>query len=61
MKMDTKKWYASKTLWTNAVMMAGIIAQGITGREILSPEIQGLVLGMVNVALRLITKSEVVW
>lgn len=56
-----KNWYASKTLWANAVAMVAIIAQGLTGKEILSPEVQGLALGLVNMALRLITKSEVVW
>jgi hypothetical protein len=56
-----KKWYASKTLWSNAVAIAAIVIQGLTGKEVLSLETQGVILGVVNMALRLITKTEVVW
>jgi len=56
-----KKWYASKTLWSNAVVITAMVVQGLTGKEILSLETQGIILGVINMALRLITKSEVVW
>ena len=59
--MELKKWYTSKTLWANAVVIAAIILQGVTGKEILPTEYQGVILGVVNMALRLITKAEVVW
>lgn len=60
-KMDQKKWYTSKTLWANAVAASAMVLQGVTGRELLPVEFQGVLLGVVNMALRLITKSEVVW
>ncbi len=59
--MDTKKWYTSKTLWVNLLAVCGIAAQGIVGKEILTPEMQGVVLGVVNMVLRLTTRTEVVW
>lgn len=59
--MDSKKWYASKTLWTNTLALISIIVQGITGKEIISLEIQATALAVINLVLRLITKQEVVW
>lgn len=59
--MEQKKWYTSKTLWANAIAVVSIVVQGVTGRELLPVEFQGVLLGVVNVALRLVTKSEVVW
>jgi hypothetical protein len=56
-----KKWWTSKTLWVNAISVIAIIAQGISGREIIPLETQGSVLGGINIALRMITKSPVVW
>ncbi len=59
--MDQKKWVESKTLWTNALAMAGFIIQGTTGRQVLDAGAQGVILGLVNLVLRFATKSEVVW
>ena len=59
--MDTKNWYESKTLWTNALGVAAIVAQGVTGKQVIDPAAQGVVLGVLNLILRLVTKSEVVW
>ncbi|MBI5189106.1 MAG: hypothetical protein HZA22_00330 [Nitrospirae bacterium] len=59
--MEQKKWYTSKTLWANTVATIAIVLQGTTGKELLPVEFQGVLLGVVNMALRLITKSEVVW
>jgi len=60
-KMDEKKWYASKTLWVNVLAVVAIVAQGITGKQILSLEMQGVILGGINMVLRLVTKSEIAW
>ncbi len=60
-KMEQKRWYYSKTLWANFVAIAAIVVQNITGKDILNPELQGIMLGAANLTLRLITKSEVVW
>jgi hypothetical protein len=59
--MEQKKWYTSKTLWANAVAIAGIVLQGVTGKEVFPVEYQAPILGVVNMVLRVVTKSEVVW
>jgi len=59
--MNGKKWYASKTLWVNVLAVVAIVAQGITGKQILSLEMQGVILGGINMVLRLVTKSEIAW
>lgn len=56
-----KKWYTSKTLWSNALMLGGIIVLNATGQDILTPEVQGAILVVVNMILRLITKEEITW
>lgn len=53
-----KKWYTSKTLWVNAIALVAIILQGVTGKEMLDTETQGVILTVINVALRLVTKHE---
>lgn len=58
---EEKVWYTSKTLWVNVIAVAAIVAQGLTGKELLNPDIQVAVLGAINFALRLITKSNVTW
>jgi len=59
--MNEKKWYASKTLWVNVLAVAAIVAQGLTGQQIISPAMQGVILGIINMVLRLVTKSEIAW
>jgi len=59
--MEPKKWYTSKTLWMNALAIVAIIAQGISGTEALPVDTQAVLLGMINVILRVITKSEIKW
>lgn len=59
--MENKKWYASKTLWVNAVSLIAIIAQGISGHEVINPELQVSILAGINMILRFITKTQVTW
>lgn len=54
-------WYLSKTLWINAIAIVAMITQGVTGKIIISMELQATILGIVNVILRLVTKQPVVW
>jgi hypothetical protein len=56
-----KKWYLSKTLWVNIVALIAIIAQLVTGKEIISQEAQGLFLTGINIILRILTKHELVF
>lgn len=53
-----KQWYLSKTLWVNSLALVAVILQGVTGKEIISVETQGIILTVVNILLRLVTKQE---
>lgn len=53
-----KKWYLSKTLWANLIAGAAIIAQAVTGEEIISPEAQAGILAVINIVLRIVTSEE---
>lgn len=57
----SKKWYTSKTLWVNLLAIAGVLAQEYYGQEIISTELQVLLLPAINVLLRSITKDEIKW
>jgi hypothetical protein len=56
-----KKWYLSKTLWVNVISLIAIIAQLVTGKEIISKEAQGLFLTGINIILRIVTKHELIF
>ena len=62
--MDTTKWYLSKTLWVNVVAAVATVA-GLFKLDLgLTPEVQATVvttiLALVNIALRLVTKTAIV-
>ena len=54
--METKKWYASKTLWVNLLLLVGVVAQTQFGFEVTAEE-QGAVIVIVNLILRAVTKQ----
>ncbi len=54
-------WYASKTLWANAIALVAMILQGVTGNVVISLEIQGTILAVINMVLRFVTKSPITW
>ena len=61
--MESKKWYASKTMWVNLVAAAAGLS-GIFGfQEYLDAEVQAsivtAIMAVVNIALRIVTKSGV--
>ena len=58
--METKAFWQSKTIWLNVLAAIGGIVQTYTG-FVVSPEVQGAVLILLNVILRLVTKSEIAW
>lgn len=58
--MDSKSWYFSKTLWVNVAAIAAIAIQGQTG-YVIDPTTQTVALGMVNLILRKISKTEITW
>ncbi len=58
--MDNKKWYLSKTVWTNVIAIIGDIMLRFTGHELpAGSEIIGL--GIINTILRFVTKTQVTW
>ncbi len=61
--MESKPWYASKTIWANLVAFAATVAV-IAGVDVgLTPEVQAeivaAVLAGVNIVLRLITREAI--
>ena len=59
--MRIKKWYASKTLWINILAIIGIIAQQYMDKSIMTPEFQALLIPVINVFLRAVTKEKIEW
>lgn len=53
---EGKPWYQSKTVWVNAIAAVAFVIQAFAGFPV-SPAVEGLVLGVVNIALRAITKK----
>jgi len=60
MATATKKFWQSKTFYVNLLAILALVAQDQFGFA-LSAETQVSALAAVNVALRLITKEEIVW
>ena len=65
--MDSKKLWESKTFWLNIVAILAMVlnatlvtAEGVPIVD-LSPELQGSILALINLVLRVITKSEITW
>ena len=58
---DGKKFYLSKMVWVNALMILASVLQGVTGKVIIDAQSQLYILGVVNLILRLITKEPVIW
>lgn len=56
----TKKWYRSKTLWTNLIGLAVVIVSVVFAREDIASEIltaEASLLVVINFILRLITNE----
>ncbi len=59
--MESKSIFTSKTFWVNIISMAAMALQGVTGKTIISLEMQGVALSIANIILRAITKKPVDW
>lgn len=55
-----KKWYTSKTIWVNVVAVIASVVAAKTGYAIPADIQVGILTGL-NVILRKVTKSEIVW
>lgn len=60
--MDSKPFWASKTLWVNLVAVIAAVL-GAFNVDMLTPEMQaqvvGVIMGVVNMVLRVVTKGPV--
>ena len=59
--MDTKKWWASKSIWANVIMMVATVVNGQFDFVNIGMDAQAAILVVVNLVLRAVTKSEIVW
>ena len=50
-----KKWYKSKTLWTNIIAILVVFGLELSGEEMTA------VLAVINLILRAVTKEELAW
>ncbi|KAB2967515.1 hypothetical protein [Zoogloea sp.] len=57
--MESKLWYTSKVLWTNLITLLWTFLGPMIGIPVLDPEIVVAILGVINLVLRIITKSPV--
>jgi len=53
-----KDWYKSKLLWTSLIAIANVIIRAELGLT-LTPEAEVLILGVIVLLLRIITKEEI--
>lgn len=51
--MKTKKWYQSLTFWVNAIDIGIVLADKFLALNLLSLEVHGIILAVLNIALRL--------
>lgn len=58
---NTTAWWASRTLWVNAIAIAAMVAQGVTGKVLINMELQATILGVINMVLRFVTKTPISW
>ena len=58
--MESKAIWLSKTFWLNVLAVVALIVQSQFG-FVISPELQASLLMILNVILRLVTKTEVTW
>ena len=57
--MGQKKWYKSRTVWANLIALFSALVAHLTGVEVSTEEAVAL-LAVVNLGLRIITKTELV-
>lgn len=58
--MEAKPFYLSKGMWLNVLAVIALVLQNQYG-FVLKPETQIAILGVINLILRIVTKSPVSW
>ncbi len=63
MDPQAKPFWASRTIWANVLMVAGVVLESTGVTNVLNPETQelalGAILGVVNLVLRFLTKEPI--
>jgi len=54
---EKKKFWQSRTVWTNLVMAVAVLIQALAGQEWLDAEAQGAIIILANLVLRIITSQ----
>lgn len=54
-----KGWWQSKTVWVNVVAGIALIAQAVTGTQILDADQQATILAVINIVMRFATKAPI--
>jgi len=54
-----KPFWKSRTLWANAIALVALGLQEAFGHEVLPLEIQGTILGLLNIVLRFATTTPI--
>ena len=57
--IESKSIFVSKTFWLNLALVLTALLQHFTGVEIAATEVELLVAGLLNIALRYVTVSPV--
>ena len=55
--MEKKKWWKSRTMILNGLAALAVLIQAATGNAWLNAELQASIIVIVNVVLRMVTKS----
>ncbi len=60
---DSKPFWASRTIWANLIMVAGVILETTGVTDVMNAETQevaiGAIMGVVNLILRFVSKTPV--
>ena len=56
-----KQFYRSKTFWVAVISFAAIVAQEVTGEEVIPAEAQVGILAVVMIVLRTVTRGPIGW
>jgi hypothetical protein len=59
--MNTKKWYLSKTIWVNLILLVASIINSYDADININAADQVIILSAVNIILRFITKEQITW
>ncbi len=54
-----KKWYLSRTLWINIVAILAFVVQTLEGQSWFPPLYQVLILGVLNMIVRMVTTQPI--